>query len=212
MERGFDKVVFIYDVLARLVFGASIANAHSVFLGHFKGKKRILVLGGGSGKFMSTLYKACPDAVIVFHEASPKMIEKTSKNIPVDMNVEFDCSSSLGSLEGQCFDGVLSCFFWDLFEGSELENRVNRLTHLLAEDARIILGDFEVSSKHKLRSMLVKVMYAFFAITCGLKTKRLSAYWDLFETKGYQSVASKKYASNMIRVDVLERIRESSSF
>ena len=205
MDRGFDRVVFIYDFLAKIVFGSAIGRAHTVFLRHFINKKQVLVLGGGSGKFLSNLYDVCPDAEVVFHEASPKMIVKARMNSPTRMNIRFDCNSNLDSLNGKKFDAVLSCFYWDLFEENNLRDRMRKLSDLVASDGRIILGDFEVTRHYSLRSILVRIMYLFFALTCGLKTKRLSPYWKLFGSHGYHSIASKRYVSSMIRVDVLEK-------
>ena len=63
--NGFDFIAPYYDKLASLVYGNAIKNSQHVFLDRIPKASRILVVGGGSGVFLSALHQEVPDAHVV---------------------------------------------------------------------------------------------------------------------------------------------------
>src|SRR4051812_25234860 len=80
----FNGLAFVYDGLAKLVFGKSIQDAQRCFLNQLSDKRNILILGGGTGWILEEVILKNSACDIWYVEASSKMIELSQRKLPKD--------------------------------------------------------------------------------------------------------------------------------
>ena len=78
----FNWIAPYYDTLTCLVFGNTIWKAQTGYLNYVPPHATVLVLGGGSGKWLRDLLQRNETCQICFVEASSKMVELAKKNNP----------------------------------------------------------------------------------------------------------------------------------
>lgn len=167
MNNAFDKVASFYDRLALLVFGAEWKRVQLAPCDHLKGKKNILIVGGGTGQLLEGLGS---DNEVVFVELSRKMIEKAKLRKSLAA-VDFIHADYLEWRTDQIFDAVVFPFFLDSFSKTSLDKIIEKSRSELKPNGELHVLDFEKSSM--LHNLLIKLMFLFFRITTGLESREL---------------------------------------
>lgn len=201
---GFDRIAPIYDRLARLVFGETLLTARTVNLDHVVAGNRVLVLGGGTGEILpDLLQRVGEEGQILYVEASEKMILHAANRIenhPRNKNVSFLYGTQESIPNGSQFDRIISNFFLDLFEPQRLNKVFDLLHSFLLPSGKWLIADFSLpNSAWRIPAhILIKAMYLFFRICCGIKGKRIQDFSLLFTAKHYQIVHQEHYWKGLI--------------
>ncbi|MEZ4947108.1 MAG: methyltransferase domain-containing protein [Cyclobacteriaceae bacterium] len=177
----FDKIAPFYDKLAGFAFGNSLMSAQEYNLDTIAEGADVLVIGGGTGKFLTQLLVKNKSCRIWFVEASEKMIELAKKNLNFTNRVIYMHGTHENGPDRN-FDIVITHFFVDMFTDLELHNVMQIIHGHLKSQGRWLVADF-VNHKYWHRIFL-KVMYIFFNCLGALDIRSLSN-WDRIIQSGY---------------------------
>ena len=201
---NFDRIAGVYDRLASIVFGGTLHIAQTQGLEHLPSQGKIAILGGGSGRILEDLFATGNRfETVYFVDASEKMVTRAMARLrsmesrPTEEIVEFFsqpaedwCSEYNGTL-----DAVITPFFLDCFEGSELKQMIAQIASLLREGGQWLVTDF-VASPRLHHRLLMTAMFQFFRFSCGLHSRKLEPYFDLIEEHGFRSLAQREFATS----------------
>jgi len=200
--NGFNKIAFIYDRLAGIVFGESIKNSQRYFIDRIPAEAKILILGGGTGWLLAEILMARPAREIWYVEASSKMIEKSKGKIPAGSNVYFIHGTENNIPPDILFDVVITNFYVDLFTDKTLPVVVTKIISTLHEKSFLLVTDFVDGGKWWHKAML-KIMYTFFRFTSGIQGNKLPNWNDVFQQHHLKKQASKLFYSGFIEAGIL---------
>ncbi|MCP3981259.1 MAG: class I SAM-dependent methyltransferase [bacterium] len=192
--RGFDRLSGVYDALARACFGPLIPRSQELFLDDMATRGNALIVGGGTGGFLVSLVAAGFRGRIVNLDASASMLRRTRERLR-GSGLAAACAIDhvQGGVEalsdGARFDLVCTNYFLDLFENDDLVAVMRKLDGMLAGDGLWLCTDFSPPRGPALRriptALLVSTLYAAFALTCGVRTRRLPPIESGFAGLGY---------------------------
>jgi spermidine synthase len=187
-----------------LVFGHSIHKAQIEFLSEVPQNSNVLIIGGGSGKFLRDLLIKSPVMKVVYIESSAKMI-KLSREAIRDVHgsdrVEFRTGTESDIRDEELFDVVITHFFLNLFHGTDLRNVAGKLYSHLKPGGIWLFSDFRINNNGLRRiwqNLLLRIMYLFFKITTGLMNNTLESFNTLFHAIGLVKVHEKFFYAGMI--------------
>lgn len=161
----FDRIVFLYDGLARLVFGNQIHKSQIHFLDTIEKQDQVLVIGGGTGKLLESIPEC---RKVVFVEKSSKMMDQAKKRRSVN-SVDFIHSDFFEFDSSDMFDVIICPFFLDCFNDSNLELVIKRIKSLLNDDGSLLIADFTT----KISFLLSLTMHFFFRLIANLEARKL---------------------------------------
>ena len=201
--NGFDFIAPYYDKLASLVYGNAIKNSQHVFLDRIPKASRILVVGGGTGVFLSELHQYVPDAHVVYVDSSARMLAIAEKAKPPGLQTVFVHCGFEDIPHGQSFDVVVTYFFLDMFSVVDLQNVITGITECMDPDCMWMVADF-VRRKWWHRVLLVG-MYAFFMAFAGVSVFSLPDWNRQLILAGLRKMDSRSFYSGFIESAVYKR-------
>jgi len=201
--NGFDRIAFLYDFLATLVFGRAIMNSQKYFLDEISGSSKILILGGGSGDLLAALLKRNPYCEVWYIEASKKMITLSISKIKPECLVHFIHGTEQEIPTSIKYDAAITNFYLDLFTDPFLEDVVNRIQSVLKPGACWLATDFIKGNPWWQKEML-RIMYWFFSITCHIEPKQLPDWTGSMEKAGGKEIKSKAFYSGFIKTSLYQ--------
>ena len=169
---GFDRIATVYDRLARLVFGDAIQKAQEYFLNDIPLESKVLILGGGTGAFLAKLLEWQPTCEVWYIEASEKMLKLSEEKANHSDRVYFIHGTENSIPSEIQFDVVITNFYLDLFSDELLDSVLEKIQKVCKPDTVWLVTDF-IYGKKWWQFVLLKIMYFFFQITCGIETTRL---------------------------------------
>ncbi len=206
MNNGYNNAAFFYDRLARLVFGNKLQQAQATFLHLIPQDARVLIVGGGSGWKLEELARIYHNSKlsITYVEAAPKMVELAQKRITSDPALSeapfltnFITAPIQDAQLGGHYDVIITAFFFDNFNDHEAGDIVSKLLPHFATGGQWFYTDFRNSgaTNHKL---LLKSMYLFFGLICGLSNRQLPDMYRIFDKRGLMPVHVKQLMNGLI--------------
>jgi tRNA (cmo5U34)-methyltransferase len=204
MTLNFDHIARYYNILSRIVFGNAIHKAQLQFLDRIPESSSVLIIGGGSGKFLREILMKCQVKKILYVEHSAEMVrfsKKAIEGISQGSLVEFRLGTEADIGDEKIFDIVITHFFLNLFSGQQLRSAMNNINFHLKPGGIWLFSDFRISSNwfHKIwQTLLLKIMYLFFRITTGLQNKTLEKFDDSFSQMKFLKVEEKFFYAGMI--------------
>jgi tRNA (cmo5U34)-methyltransferase len=195
--NDFNRIAFIYDFLAKLVFGKAIKDSQKYFLNRISDYSKVLILGGGSGWLVADLLKVKPNCEVWYIDASEKMISLSKSKIEYEPMVYFIHGTEQDIPLSIKYNVVITNFYLDLFTDHQLENVVAKIQSSMVLAARWIITDFVDCNKWWQKTML-KAMYWFFRITCNIESKKLPEWNRFVEKAGLKKIESKAFYSGFI--------------
>ena len=197
-SNDFNRIAFIYDFLAKLIFGKAIAESQKYFLNIIPDCSKVLILGGGSGWFLVELLKVKPNCKVWYIDASGKMISLSKNKIESRHSVHFIHGTEQDTPASTNYDVVITNFYLDLFTDHQLVGVINKIRSLLKPGAHWIVTDFIENEKWWQRMML-KVMYWFFRITCNIESQQLPEWNKSAANAGLKEINSKTFYRGFIK-------------
>jgi len=179
----FNWIAPYYDRITSLIFGKSIGNAQTIHLKVIPNDAKVLVLGGGSGKWMLELVRQNRTCKIWYIDASSKMIDQAKSNFKNFDQVVF-IHGTENDIPTMLYDVVITHFFLDMFTNRELRNLINQLESNLKSNSIWIVSDFEESRFW--HTLFLKLMYFFFKITSSISNDNLPDWDALLLSCGYR--------------------------
>ena len=199
----FNWIARSYDKLVELVFGNTLHLAQSYFISAIGGNDKILILGGGTGKFLDTLLRQRPAVSVTYIEASSEMIALARKQVDNNPRVTF-IHGTHDTIPDELFDVVITSFFLDLFRENSIDQMVNTISKKLRPGGKWIVTDFENTQKLSDR-FLLSLMYIGFTITGSIDAKRLPIWRPVFAKEGLKFKAEKFFRDGFVGTSVFSK-------
>jgi tRNA (cmo5U34)-methyltransferase len=199
----FNSLAWIYDTLARAVFGKSIRNAQVYYLKEIPQGCNVLILGGGTGWIIRELFLVNPDVHIWYIEASTAMIQRSQKRVKEfqEACVHFIHGTEDSIPAGIKYGAVITPFFLDLFSATTLSHVVRKIRSSLNTDALWLATDFVNRHKWWQRAAL-RFMYFFFRVVCRIESEELPAWENVLSESGCQELKSNYFFGSFIKATV----------
>ncbi len=184
MKPDFSKLSLIYDVLGSIAFLGALRRSQNYFLGELPQVENVLIIGGGTGTFLIDLLKTEKVTSVDYVDISPGMILRAKAKVEkagFAESVNFVCGSE-NDLPNQKYDLICTNYFLDCFNEESLSELMPMLKDKLSAGGHWLFTDFFLDRNSSfLRKSLVKFLYFFFRVTCGLKVKELPSFGEHFE-------------------------------
>lgn len=194
----FDRIAPYYDRLSELVYGKSLIEASGYYFHQLEGRKQILIAGGGSGEILERLDDLDMPFQIDYVDMSGEMIHRSRQRQPFrNITVEFICEDLSKLTPAHRYDAIITPFMLDCFTQNELEYVVVRIGGYLTGNGVWLFSDF-VSTPQVSHRMLIRMMYVFFWVSAGLKTRKLPDYSKAFRKAGLEPRASRSFLNGMV--------------
>ncbi|OUJ72521.1 class I SAM-dependent methyltransferase [Hymenobacter crusticola] len=213
-DSGFDRVAGFYDFLARLVFGRALRRAQQAALvGLPPGAPKILIIGGGTGWVLGEVFRRCPQAQVLYLEASTAMLRKSQQALRGTgarylAQVEFRLGTEASLATHETFDAIVTFFFLDLFAPARLQAVMQQLNAARQPGGVWLLADFCQPPLGWQRALLA-VMYKFFRITTGISARQLPALHAELNKLGLRAQNRRTFYAGMIEATVFEEPAEA---
>lgn len=205
-RTNFNSIAPFYDGLCQLVFGQRVKKAQIESLKFIPAGSSILIVGGGTGWILDEISKIHPSGLtITYIDKSSKMIELSKKRSVCTNAVTFinDAVENV-NLSNQSYDVILTPFLLDCFSQSTFQSVFEKLNDSLKTKGLWLNIDFCLSSESKFwQKAMVKIMYAFFSLTCRIEAKRLPSLSVSFAP--YALINRKMFCNNFIKMQVFQK-------
>jgi len=209
--EGFDQLAPVYRCLEWLAFGSDLEAARLCHLDHLRGRRRVLVLGEGDGRFLVQLVRRFPDANVDCVDASPAMLTIARGRLtPAERGrVTFRKEDALLADFGWgAYDAVVTLFFLDCFTAEEVAGLIDRVRIALREDACWLFTDFTIPPRGWRRwraEIWLRGLYLFFRWRTGMTALELPPMERLLREAGFELLAEASFQAGLVRSTVLER-------
>lgn len=199
MPVNYDAVAGFYDPLSRLVFGNAIVRSQVFLLSSIPVQANVLIVGGGTGWILEEISKIYPAGLnITYVESSERMIQKSQKRNAGENQVNYIHAPIQEAVPEGVFDVVLTPFLLDNFTNDALKPVFVKLDRHLKRGGLWLFADFQVQEGRPSSGILLKIMYLFFSIFCGLETSRLPDSAAHFQQFKYQEKSRKEFFGGFI--------------
>jgi SAM-dependent methyltransferase len=197
----FNFIAPFYDGLAKIAFGSHLKNAKNKYLQLINPEDKVLIIGGGTGDVLKSIIKNNPEQCVTYIEASSKMLAYAqNKIIPYNPGkVEFIHDNIISSEKYRNYNVIITNFFLDLFNDSELDSTGNVLYDCLSKEGIWIFTDFRSSKGNPVWQVpMISLMYLFFGLVAGLKTRKLANFNAFFNSKNLVKIDFCMFYGHMI--------------
>ena len=182
IKKGFDRLSFIYDKLSRLVFGRQLIIAQDYFIDRIKSGSSVLVVGGGTGKSLSTIFKHHSCSKITFLDISSGMLAKARGYVQKNHRCQLEYITFIEGTfeqlpETENYDVIITPFILDCLADTTLDDTLTALYGKLNNNGEWLFTDFNVPPEPAfIRWIAIGVvisLYFFFNRFCKLGISRL---------------------------------------
>ena len=209
MHQSFDRLAFMYDYLAQLVFGDAIYQSQVSLLDQLAPGQSILVVGGGTGWILPDLiHKSKPDK-ITFLEASPRML-KRAQNRFENLNsarIKFIQGTEAELRAEEKFDAIFTPYVFDLYPYPYLANMFSQLDAHLMPGGQWLCTDFQGSGgkRNTWDQLFYQGMYRFFTIWGKLQPNTLPDVFKVFGEHSYELRTEKTFFARRIAARLYQK-------
>jgi len=177
-----DRIARWYRWIEYAGFGRALERRREAFLNDVSDVRRGLVLGDGDGRALSALMATAPHACVDYIDISARMLELARERAGT-ARVAYRCQDArTAPLPAAEYDLIVTHFFLDCFDEAELEPLIARLTDAAAPRSRWVISEFRGNG------WLVRVLYFFFRVATGLRTRRLADHHPVLKGYGFNLV------------------------
>lgn len=197
----FNTIAPYYDRLAKIIFGNAIVKAQADNLDLISANANVLVLGGGTGKWLGELLQINGTCRIWYIEASSIMLAEAVKINSGWDRIEF-IHGTHEDIPVIDFDVVITHFFVDMFSKGQLSLLTEGLIKKMNSGGLWLVADF-VNQKlwHRL---FLKLMYFCFRVVGAIELKSLVNWDEVIRSKSFLIKKSTTYYGDFIHSNVYQ--------
>jgi SAM-dependent methyltransferase len=175
-----DRIARWYRWIEYAGFGRALERRREAFLADVSDARRVLALGDGDGRALKALLGTAPYACIDYIDVSARMLE-LARGCAGTKRVHYRCEDARTSpLPAAEYDLIVTHFFLDCFDETELEPLIARLSSAATPHARWLISEFRGNG------WLVRALYSFFRVATGLRTRRLVDHHPVLQRHGFR--------------------------
>jgi ubiquinone/menaquinone biosynthesis C-methylase UbiE len=205
MAANYNNSAWFYDSLAKLVYGKALVNAQVYLLTHIPSNTKVLIVGGGTGWILDELARIHPSGLqITYVEIAPNMMVQSKKRDTGNNQVTFINDAIENINLPADFDIALTPFLLDNFTEESLSKVFISIATLLKPNALWLNTSFQLTGKWWQR-VLLKTMFIFFKITCGIEASKLPGIDKCFEDNGFTLVDQQSFFGEFIGARVYQK-------
>ncbi len=198
MKRNYDSIAWFYDRLSRLVYGRALVRAQQFLVKEIPANSRTLIVGGGTGWVLEEIAKVHSSGLsITYVDSSPKMIALARKRNAGDNKVTFIANTIEVVGAAEIYDVVLTPFLFDNFTDPVMQKVFVQLHERLATQGTWLFCDFRKPVVFW-QKILLKVMYLFFRVSCGIEASALPDTEGCFATHGYKTKTQNGFVKGFV--------------
>lgn len=188
-QPNFDRVANVYDICKMLMLCGSIERCQYYHLPLLKNSKKILVIGGGTGKIVSQIHRHAAFEELTYVDCSAKMLEKAKMHVKqrcpeIEQKIKFEKADILTEFEASGFDAIVAPFVLDCFTGESLRLLGIKLKKWLTPNGLLLFSDFHESQKPGISRLLsrciTRPLYFALNLICEMNIKQLPDYELMF--------------------------------
>lgn len=186
-----DAIAPWYRTLEYAVFGHALERGRCHYLAELGGARRALLIGDGDGRFLQQLLVAFPRISVDCVDVSEGMLAQARARVG-EKRVRYVRLDALRDpWPADDYDLVVTHFVFDCFDAGD-----QRALAMRAPKARWLLTEFR--SAGALSAMLIGIMYRFFGLATGLRTRALSDHHPALESAGYRLEKSAEHRGGLL--------------
>jgi len=198
LAANYNHIAPLYDRLSRLVYGNTLMEAQRYLLRQIAPNSQVLIAGGGTGAILEQLPAMQLSGLqITFVEPASKMLAFAQLRKYGHNSVRFICSTMEDAALEQQFDYIITPFLFDNFGQETLTRVFNSLHQALLPGGTWLHCDFEHTGK-PMHKLLLRAMYLFFRVSCGIEARSLPDLPQLFAENQYYAVQKAEFYSGFI--------------
>ena len=184
-----------------------LINAQQYLLNAIPASARILIAGGGTGWILEELTKIHPSGLTIdYIDASQKMISLAKKRNAGNNQVTFITAPVQDISYGpKGYDVVLTPFLFDNFTDSTLQKIFPIIDQRLSREGIWLYCDFEDTGIFQ-QKVLLKIMYIFFRLCCGIEASQLPDIASCFSKYQYKITGQKTYRKGFVVATIYNRV------
>ncbi len=207
---SFDSLAPLYRALESVVFGNALQRARTAFISELGDCRRALLVGEGNGRFLSELVAINRDVRVTCVEQSAAMIQLARQRIYDQQQIariDFIEADIHGLELSPEFDLIVTNFFLDCFDETELPLVIERLGKCAATDAKWLITEFAIPRRGFVgiwSRALVSTMYLFFRAVTRISASSLPEYKSVLELHGFRIADARSFVFGVVRAELFE--------
>ncbi len=198
-----DWIAPHYWWLERVGMGSSLQQRRRWFLPELKTARRALVLGDGDGRFLRELLRENPTVRADYVDLSGRMLELARQKAGTARVTYRQADARAADFAPREFDLIATHFFFDCFGPKELNRLIERITAAAKPRARWVVSEFR--TPNIAARLLVRLLYLFFRLTTGLRTRQLADHRPILEAHGFRRIATAPGCGGVLISELWER-------
>lgn len=202
MSASYNNSAWFYNALSRLVYGKALIKAQVYLVQFIQPDSKILIVGGGTGWILEELTKIYPAGLeITYCEIAPKMMARSKKKDTGTNKVLF-INEAVEQVEfTRDFDVILTPFLFDNFTQQTLQKVFQHLHKTLKPGGLWLNCDFQLAGKWW-QGVLLKSMFWFFRLICGIEASKLPEIKEVFLQNGCCLLEKKTFYGDFILSEI----------
>ncbi|TWJ00063.1 ubiquinone/menaquinone biosynthesis C-methylase UbiE [Mucilaginibacter frigoritolerans] len=210
MAANYNNSAWFYDRLSCLIYGRALINAQVYLLQYIPASSKILIIGGGTGWILEEITKIHPAGLnITYIEVAPAMMSISQKRQTGTNKVTF-FNNAVENINLQTnFDIVITPFLFDNFKEQTLQKVFEHIHQSLKSKGLWLNADFQLTGKWWQR-LLLRSMFLFFRILCGIEASSLPDIEQQFEKYSYENIAGRTFYGDFIISKIYTKMRNDS--
>lgn len=198
MSKNYDTIAGIYDRLARMVYGNTIVAAQQYLAGAVPPDTHVLIVGGGTGWILEEITRIHASGVsITYVDPSAKMIALSRARNTGSNRVTFINSSIETARTGEVYDVVMTPFLFDNFSERTMRDIFEIIDNHLTPGGIWLYSDFQ-NTRALWQKAMLKLMYLFFRVSCGIEASSLPDTEACFADHKYTIQSQKAFLNGFI--------------
>jgi ubiquinone/menaquinone biosynthesis C-methylase UbiE len=210
---SFDWLAPVYDSMEVVTAGRLLQRVRTASLDALAGRRRILSVGEGHGRFAASCAQSFPDAELTCVEASGAMLSRARRRVANIKGARARVNWVQAKLPAwrppaAAFDAIVTCFFLDCFPPEELAAIVATLAHAATANAAWLIADFTVPARGIVRwraQAIHAIMYTFFRFTTDIRARRLTPPDSFLAAQGFSLARRQTFDWGLLRADLWRR-------
>ncbi len=200
---SFNSIANLYDLLGTICFAGNLYKSQ-VALIPFLPKKvdSVLVLGGGTGKFLEFLLTEISISHVMNVDLSSSMIHLAKQRVyPKKTHINHQIGGIYDLKRRHLFDLVVCNYYFDLFDSLELFSVLKELDLHLKPGGLLFYTDFYIPAEgkgSKLAPLVLWALYKTFNQLTGLQISHLPPIIKCIEKFAYHNSKEAFFMNNIV--------------
>jgi ubiquinone/menaquinone biosynthesis C-methylase UbiE len=214
---NFDGIAPHYTLLESVTAGRSVHRCRTAYIDSLAHSDRLLLMGEGTGRFLTDLLRRWPDKQVTVVDSSRRMLTRQRQSLEkanlADDRVEFlHRDARRWNPPSGGYDAIVTHFFLDCFNAEELAALIPAIAVGARPGAIWLVSDF--NRPDRLFSgwragVILRLMYGFFRATTDLSADRLIPPGAQLEAAGFELRERRRREWGLLQADLWKKTEKA---